>query len=1110
MMRLATLTLLISLFSTEFSLLHAQIITGTGCAGTTEYTDGTPNDSIYYYPAGQTGSLSASATVGLPGWTFKWSSYNSGTNQWTQIFVENNVSQSTISNLNPGLYSVTINDGTGAVVGCDYAWISQIIQEPSVDVLPIAPACTGPINLQGVITPAIVTPHSNLPNNPMFVNSSTQITVCFSGTHTWVSDLAFYLRGPASCGSPNVLLSPNPGAIGQGSICNSGNNISNLCFTTQPASNINICSASTPLSGTYSSYGPSFTPINWSTIYGCEATASGWAVQIYDCIGGDVGSLTGASIVFNGVDACGDPQTVSYATPGGFSSFIADNSCSTTSASIFVVPPVPSPPPIACTYGYEWTSDPPVYIPNATSSLNISIPQLEYPQGTPIAWQDVEFTLSITSNCDSLGYSDEGGEGCLGGNSSDTELFDFLPTSTAFIDPVPDLCEFNPAVQLTANVPGGFWIGPGVSPTGLFDPALSGIGSFNITYLTGNPCIPDANTVVNVIQAPQPVIDYVAPICVDADPITLTSNQLIGVSWSGPGIVDPASGIFDPAAAGAGTHLITLDVTGYCPATGSTTILVNALPNVIVTPSQTVCSNATTQLSSAGAVTYSWSPATYLSNPNISNPSASASSDITYTVTGTDINNCSATAQTTLTMVALPTVTAQSVAAICPGTSITLSATSNGNGNFSWSPSAGVQNSNTASATATPLVSTTYTVTYTDGCNLQATTQVPVEVDVPLIVNAGADTQFCTGSSVILTGSVQGQAAQTQWISVSGSLPESNDPPNNQYEVNVAGVYQFHAFSPLGCDYSDAINVIEVQLPVMNLPQQVDLCPMSTVSITAGNNWDAVSWETGSTADTIVVSQPGYYGVTVTEQNCSSTDSIFVNLVILPQFDLGPDVDLCTGQSLTFDIGTTGTWNTGATASSINVTDGGKYQVIVNVGPCSVVDSVKVTLLPLPVVYLGPDVLACFDQDVILSAFDPANNEYIWNTGEITSEISVIEEGQYSVIASNTCGEAEDVIMVNFEDCTFRLFFPNAFTPDNDGINDVWEFKTYNLKKFRIQIFNRWGDPVFETDNPNGVWTGDVHDGTHYGNTGIYFFRATYETNKGEAGERSGHIVMIR
>jgi len=461
-------------------------------------------------------------------------------------------------------------------------------------------------------------------------------------------------------------------------------------------------------------------------------------------------------------------------------------------------------------------------------------------------------------------------------------------------------------------------------------------------------------------------------------------------------------------------------------------------------------------------------------------------------------------------MVPLPTVTAQPVSAVCPGIQINLVSNSNGSGAFAWTPSAGVQNSNTSNATATPLATTTYTITYTDGCNLQATTQVPVEVDIPLVVSAGANTQFCTGSSVVLFGTIQGNASQTQWLSTTGSIPSSDNPPNNQFEVNIPGQYEFHALTALGCEYFDAVSVIEVALPVMNLPTQVDLCPNSSVDITAGNNWDAVLWENGATTGSIEVNLPDYYGVTVTQQNCSISDSIYVNLVVLPEFDLGPNVNLCSGQSLNIDIETLGTWSTGATETSIDVTQGGTYQVIVYTGPCTSTDSVKVTILPLPFVFLGDDIFACSDQVVVLSGYDDANNNYLWNTGENSAEINIKEEGQYSVVVSNTCGETEDVIFVEFEDCTFRLYFPNAFTPDNDGINDVWEFKTYNLKKFNIQIFNRWGDAVFTTDNPDGVWTGDVRDGEFYGNGAVYFFRATYESISGEAGERIGHIVMVR
>src|SRR5690606_6166717 len=134
------------------------------------------------------------------------------------------------------------------------------------------------------------------------------------------------LVGPASCGSPTILLSPNPGSNGQYYICNGSDNFTNLCFSNQSTAIFNPCSPGT-YSGTYGGYGPGGgTMINWNALNGCDASQPGWAVQVYDCVSGDIGSLTGANITFNGTSVGGAPVTYNYASQSGFSSPIADNS----------------------------------------------------------------------------------------------------------------------------------------------------------------------------------------------------------------------------------------------------------------------------------------------------------------------------------------------------------------------------------------------------------------------------------------------------------------------------------------------------------------------------------------------------------------------------------------------------------------------------------------------------------------------------------------------------------------------------------------------------------------------------------------------------------------
>ncbi|CAG5085921.1 PKD domain-containing protein [Parvicella tangerina] len=316
-------------------------LTGNGADNSvsTSYTNGASNDQIYIYcstPSNPvTGSLTATPPSGTAPFSFSWYEYDSGGNGWAAMSTSVG-NTSTVNNLANGGYLVAIQDAGGNPVGCYRAWV--FINETTVDAGAPVNGCT-PFSLTATPDAVANFVYYNPPPDPLLIDANTEITVCFDAIHTYVSDLGFFLVSPAG----NVVeLSPNPGATGNsgGSVCNSGDNVNGLCFTTNPAGNFDPCTEAAPYSGTFDSYGETPTPIDWSPIYGEEASQGGWAVQIYDCIGADVGYMSGADISFSGTGTCG-PINVSY-NSGAISSDINDNSCDAASASIFQVPQNPS------------------------------------------------------------------------------------------------------------------------------------------------------------------------------------------------------------------------------------------------------------------------------------------------------------------------------------------------------------------------------------------------------------------------------------------------------------------------------------------------------------------------------------------------------------------------------------------------------------------------------------------------------------------------------------------------------------------------------------------------------------------------------------------------
>jgi gliding motility-associated-like protein len=96
-----------------------------------------------------------------------------------------------------------------------------------------------------------------------------------------------------------------------------------------------------------------------------------------------------------------------------------------------------------------------------------------------------------------------------------------------------------------------------------------------------------------------------------------------------------------------------------------------------------------------------------------------------------------------------------------------------------------------------------------------------------------------------------------------------------------------------------------------------------------------------------------------------------------------------------------------------------------------------------------------------------------WSTGENSQTITVNSPGVYTVTASNAYCEKSSSFTIS--PCTLSLFIPNSFTPNGDGLNDYFAISSLNinvLEEFNILIYNRWGQIVFESFDPNFVWDG--------------------------------------
>ena len=145
-----------------------------------------------------------------------------------------------------------------------------------------------------------------------------------------------------------------------------------------------------------------------------------------------------------------------------------------------------------------------------------------------------------------------------------------------------DVCMLDGTYSFTSpGDPGGTWTisGSGVidGTTGSVNLASSGVGSFTVTYTFGGTCSVSDQTTIDIKGPGDPTIQPDGPFCENLGLQQLLATGTQGGTWSGVG-VDPLTGSFNPTSSGPGTHTITYDLSGACPISGTTDIVVEAVP----------------------------------------------------------------------------------------------------------------------------------------------------------------------------------------------------------------------------------------------------------------------------------------------------------------------------------------------------------------------------------------------------------------------------------------------------------------------------------------------------------------------------------------------------
>ena len=277
----------------------------------------------------------------------------------------------------------------------------------------------------------------------------------------------------------------------------------------------------------------------------------------------------------------------------------------------------------------------------------------------------------------------------------------------------------------------------------------------------------------------------------------------------------------------------------------------------------------------------------------------------------------------------------------------------------------------------------------------------------------------------------------------------------------------------------------------------------------------------------------GTYNITMIQTNfvpCSDTVTQTLVVDTISGIKMSAtDTVLCSGQEISFmglyaSEGNTGNeWGVTDGFGMVNVNpvlhsfDGaGVYTVTVTAKYRACPETTatrKIRVFSYPEIYLGPDTAICPGSNSITIS-DERNQStpgatWLWSNGETSSQITVVKPGYYTaVVTIDGCSSSDTVWVQN--DCYMNL--PNVFSPNGDGVNDYFyprQMLTRGLTSFNMNIYNRWGQLVYQTNSIDGRgWDGNFNNIPQPTGVYVYIIDATFKD--GQVEHHQGNLTLLR
>ena len=390
-----------------------------------------------------------------------------------------------------------------------------------------------------------------------------------------------------------------------------------------------------------------------------------------------------------------------------------------------------------------------------------------------------------------------------------------------------------------------------------------------------------------------------------------------------------------------------------------------------------------------------------------------------------------------------------------------------------------------------------YFVAASDACSNVYRDTVSVTAAPAIDFDLGPDLRKCNMDTIRI-------AAPAGFSSYSWSPTYNITSSNTQHTAFFPAVTTYYSVTvekQPGCFAKDSILItVNHSIPV-NLGADTAICTGDSIRLDAGPGFVSYAWSNGSTTASVTVKQKGNYIVTAIDANdCRSSDTFqLVKEFSNPLVILNHDPVICKGGNRLLDAGpgfSSYQWSTGSTMQKIGINSTGLYKVLVtSLQGCKAGDSTLITTIEeAPSNFLPADTAVCKYGKIEIQSLQKFSS-FLWNTNEKMDRINVSKAGYYVLTVTDTHGcIGKDSIVVSAKDCLEGFFVPTSFTPNSDGKNDI--FKPIVLGKissYRFTVFNRWGEKVFETTDPQAGWNGFINGNPQFNSGFVWVCRFQFE-----------------